>query len=123
MRTTPPPEQVLIVGAGPAGLFAAAELARHGVRARLVERNPAARGRATASADLSGGCTLRSAAPIRRGASVGSLAALRHGRQPGRLPADDRLSRHSGRGPGLGALDAHLASYLVASQALTAADA
>ena len=29
---------VLIIGAGPSGLFAAAELARHGVKARLVER-------------------------------------------------------------------------------------
>jgi 2-polyprenyl-6-methoxyphenol hydroxylase-like FAD-dependent oxidoreductase len=29
--------QVLIVGAGPAGLFAAAELARHGIRARIVD--------------------------------------------------------------------------------------
>jgi 2-polyprenyl-6-methoxyphenol hydroxylase-like FAD-dependent oxidoreductase len=31
---------VLIVGAGPSGLLAAAELARHGVRARIVEREP-----------------------------------------------------------------------------------
>lgn len=30
---------VLIVGAGPSGLFAAAELARHGVKARLIERD------------------------------------------------------------------------------------
>lgn len=30
---------VLIIGAGPAGLFAAAELARHGVEARLVEQH------------------------------------------------------------------------------------
>ncbi len=30
---------VLIIGAGPSGLFAAAELARHGVEARLVERD------------------------------------------------------------------------------------
>jgi 2-polyprenyl-6-methoxyphenol hydroxylase-like FAD-dependent oxidoreductase len=29
---------VLIVGAGPAGLFAACELLRHGVRPRIVER-------------------------------------------------------------------------------------
>jgi 2-polyprenyl-6-methoxyphenol hydroxylase-like FAD-dependent oxidoreductase len=32
---------VLIIGAGPAGLFAAAELARHGIAARLVERDTA----------------------------------------------------------------------------------
>src|SRR5213593_5038862 len=42
--------QVLIVGAGPSGLFAAAELARHGVEARLVEREvrPHREARATA---------------------------------------------------------------------------
>jgi 2-polyprenyl-6-methoxyphenol hydroxylase-like FAD-dependent oxidoreductase len=41
---------VLIIGAGPSGLFAAAELARHGVRARLVEREarPHREARATA---------------------------------------------------------------------------
>src|SRR5262245_21009995 len=31
--------EVLIIGAGPSGLFAAAELARHGVAARIVERD------------------------------------------------------------------------------------
>lgn len=30
--------QVLIVGAGPAGLFAACELLRHGVKPRIIER-------------------------------------------------------------------------------------
>src|SRR5262249_33958511 len=41
---------VLIIGAGPSGLFAAAELARHGVRARIVERQvqPHREARATA---------------------------------------------------------------------------
>src|SRR5262245_64880182 len=41
---------VLIIGAGPSGLFAASELARHGVRARLVERDvrPHREARATA---------------------------------------------------------------------------
>jgi 2-polyprenyl-6-methoxyphenol hydroxylase-like FAD-dependent oxidoreductase len=32
--------EVVVVGAGPSGLFAAAELARHGVVARVVERLP-----------------------------------------------------------------------------------
>jgi 6-methylpretetramide 4-monooxygenase / 4-hydroxy-6-methylpretetramide 12a-monooxygenase len=41
---------VLIIGAGPSGLFAAAELARHGVGARLIEREvrPHREARATA---------------------------------------------------------------------------
>jgi 6-methylpretetramide 4-monooxygenase / 4-hydroxy-6-methylpretetramide 12a-monooxygenase len=41
---------VLIIGAGPSGLFAAAELARHGVVARLIERDvrPHREARATA---------------------------------------------------------------------------
>jgi len=38
MSSIVPAQQVLVVGHGPAGLFAAGELARHGVRARLVER-------------------------------------------------------------------------------------
>lgn len=48
--TRTPHEDVLIIGAGPSGLFAAAELARHGVRARLVERDttPHRQARATA---------------------------------------------------------------------------
>src|SRR5271163_2832334 len=33
-----PVPTVLIVGSGPAGLFAACELARHGVKPRIVER-------------------------------------------------------------------------------------
>ncbi|HEY2881114.1 MAG TPA: FAD-dependent oxidoreductase [Pirellulales bacterium] len=41
---------VLIIGAGPSGLFAAAELARHGVRARIIEKDlqPHREARATA---------------------------------------------------------------------------
>jgi len=43
-------EDVVIIGAGPSGLFAAGELARHGVRARLLEhdRQPHRQSRATA---------------------------------------------------------------------------
>jgi 2-polyprenyl-6-methoxyphenol hydroxylase-like FAD-dependent oxidoreductase len=43
-------DDVLIIGAGPSGLFAAAELARHGVRARLIEKDvrPHREARATA---------------------------------------------------------------------------
>ena len=48
---------VLIIGAGPSGLFAAAELARHGVEARLIEREvrPHRQARATAIQPGSGG--------------------------------------------------------------------
>jgi 2-polyprenyl-6-methoxyphenol hydroxylase-like FAD-dependent oxidoreductase len=41
---------VLVVGAGPSGLFAAVELARHGVRARVVEREPVPHRQARATA-------------------------------------------------------------------------
>ena len=40
----------MIVGAGPAGLFAAAEFARHGVRARIVERETSAHHQTRATA-------------------------------------------------------------------------
>jgi len=41
---------VLIIGAGPSGLFAAVELARHGVRARVIEREPRPHHQARATA-------------------------------------------------------------------------
>jgi 2-polyprenyl-6-methoxyphenol hydroxylase-like FAD-dependent oxidoreductase len=44
------PVEVLVVGAGPSGLFAAVELARHGVRARIVEREPEPHRQARATA-------------------------------------------------------------------------
>jgi 2-polyprenyl-6-methoxyphenol hydroxylase-like FAD-dependent oxidoreductase len=40
MKAMPDDPQVLIVGAGPTGLTAASELARHGVRVRIVEQSP-----------------------------------------------------------------------------------
>jgi 6-methylpretetramide 4-monooxygenase / 4-hydroxy-6-methylpretetramide 12a-monooxygenase len=42
--------QVVVIGAGPSGLFAAAELARHGVPARVVEREPVPHHQARATA-------------------------------------------------------------------------
>jgi len=42
--------QVVVIGAGPSGLFAAAELARHGVPARVVEREPVPHRQARATA-------------------------------------------------------------------------
>jgi 6-methylpretetramide 4-monooxygenase / 4-hydroxy-6-methylpretetramide 12a-monooxygenase len=42
--------EALVVGAGPSGLFAAFELARHGHRPRVVERDPVAHRQARATA-------------------------------------------------------------------------
>jgi 6-methylpretetramide 4-monooxygenase / 4-hydroxy-6-methylpretetramide 12a-monooxygenase len=42
--------EVLVIGAGPSGLFVAAELARHGVRSRVVERWPTPHHEARATA-------------------------------------------------------------------------
>src|SRR5690242_12228540 len=42
--------EVLVIGAGPSGLFAAIELARRGVRARVVEREPGPHMQARATA-------------------------------------------------------------------------
>jgi 2-polyprenyl-6-methoxyphenol hydroxylase-like FAD-dependent oxidoreductase len=46
----PASTEVLIIGAGPSGLFAAVELARRGVRARVVEREPGPHTQARATA-------------------------------------------------------------------------
>jgi 6-methylpretetramide 4-monooxygenase / 4-hydroxy-6-methylpretetramide 12a-monooxygenase len=46
----PASTEVLIIGAGPSGLFAAIELARRGVRARVVEREPGPHTQARATA-------------------------------------------------------------------------
>ena len=42
--------EVLVIGAGPSGLFAAAELARNGVPTRVVERQPEPHRQALATA-------------------------------------------------------------------------
>jgi 2-polyprenyl-6-methoxyphenol hydroxylase-like FAD-dependent oxidoreductase len=44
MGESAPAPTVLIVGAGPAGLFAACELLRHGLKPRIVERRLAPHG-------------------------------------------------------------------------------
>jgi 2-polyprenyl-6-methoxyphenol hydroxylase-like FAD-dependent oxidoreductase len=44
------PAEVMVIGAGPSGLFAAAELARNGVSARIVERQPEPHRQARATA-------------------------------------------------------------------------
>jgi 2-polyprenyl-6-methoxyphenol hydroxylase-like FAD-dependent oxidoreductase len=46
----PASEAVLIIGAGPSGLFAAVELARQGIQARVVEREPGPHTQARATA-------------------------------------------------------------------------
>src|SRR5581483_1764328 len=42
--------EVVVVGAGPSGLFAAHELARHGIQARVFERTPEPHRQARATA-------------------------------------------------------------------------
>jgi 6-methylpretetramide 4-monooxygenase / 4-hydroxy-6-methylpretetramide 12a-monooxygenase len=55
---------VLVVGAGPSGLLAAAELARHGVAARLVEREPQPHHQARATAIQPGTLEILAAAGL-----------------------------------------------------------
>jgi 2-polyprenyl-6-methoxyphenol hydroxylase-like FAD-dependent oxidoreductase len=49
-RVSAAPVEVLVVGAGPSGLFAAVELARHGVSPRVIEREPEPHRQARATA-------------------------------------------------------------------------
>ena len=56
--------EVLVVGAGPSGLMAALELARHGVAARLVERAPAPHRQARATAIQPGTLEILAAAGV-----------------------------------------------------------
>jgi 2-polyprenyl-6-methoxyphenol hydroxylase-like FAD-dependent oxidoreductase len=65
---------VLVVGAGPSGLFSAVELARHGVRARVVERRPEPHYQARATAIQPGTLELLA----RAGVADATLAASEH---------------------------------------------
>ena len=78
---------VLIIGAGPSGLFAAAELARHGVDVRLIEQE------------------------VRCGTA--RRAPRRSSRAPSRSWIPSACCRRSSRLPSTSAaLDRHLSSYL-----------
>jgi 6-methylpretetramide 4-monooxygenase / 4-hydroxy-6-methylpretetramide 12a-monooxygenase len=55
---------VLVVGAGPSGLFAALELARHGVHARVIERDPHPHRQARATAIQPGTLEILAAADV-----------------------------------------------------------
>jgi 2-polyprenyl-6-methoxyphenol hydroxylase-like FAD-dependent oxidoreductase len=56
--------EVLIVGAGPSGLFAAIELARRGIRARVIEREPGPHTQARATAVQPGTLEILAAAGV-----------------------------------------------------------
>lgn len=65
---------VLVVGAGPSGLFSALELARHGVKARVIERDPEPHHQARATAIQPGTLELLA----RAGVANAVLAASEH---------------------------------------------
>jgi 2-polyprenyl-6-methoxyphenol hydroxylase-like FAD-dependent oxidoreductase len=81
---------VLIIGAGPSGLFAAAELARHGVDVRIVERQPLSHREARATAIQPGTLEI-----------LGSVGLL----QPF-LDASERVRSSRLYGPGMSGLGA-----------------
>lgn len=65
---------VLVIGAGPSGLFSALELARHGAQARVIERNPEPHHQARATAIQPGTLELLA----RAGVVDAMLAASEH---------------------------------------------
>lgn len=73
------PVDVLVVGAGPSGLFSAIELARHGVHARVVERDPHPHDQARATAIQPGTLELLARAGV-GDAIVAASEHLRFGR-------------------------------------------
>ncbi|MFY9988927.1 MAG: FAD-dependent oxidoreductase [Chthoniobacterales bacterium] len=82
-----PQTDILVIGAGPSGLFVASELARHGIEVRLVEKDVQRHRQARATAIQPGTLEI--------------------------LDSVDLLSPFLEAAEAIAALDRHLASYLI----------
>ncbi|MGA7128849.1 MAG: FAD-dependent oxidoreductase [Chthoniobacterales bacterium] len=82
-----PQTDILVIGAGPSGLFVAGELARHGIEVRLVEKDVQRHRQARATAIQPGTLEI--------------------------LDSVDLLSPFLEAAEAIAALDRHLASYLI----------
>ena len=75
--------EVVVIGAGPSGLFAAAELARHGVVARVLDRLPAPHHQTRATAIQPGTLELLARAGLVEDVLAATLVVA-----PGRVAVD-----------------------------------